>query len=211
MNTIIEITFVTLVIVILFSNIIVTSYLKKLKALVNETELSGFEIAKTISTKLGNIEPHIIKKTSWRFLDHYNITRNVIKLSPEVFNDTNMYASLMALNISLETLKDNIKLNIIHKTASFLVIAFYLLLIIGALANKYPIIYLSFLIFIFAFLLEIIYISLFLKNNHENKALVTLLNKEEIIKPKENFQINNLFYYLIALSRLPYNFLIYFL
>ncbi len=211
MSTIIEITFVTLVLIIVLANLVLLNYQKKYEKITNETNLSGFEIVCLITNNFTHKEPHIIKKRNWPNLDYYDNERNVVKLSPNVFDDQNLYASLMAYNVSLETLSSNIKINFMKKLVNFLILIFYFLLIIGALANNYAILNLSFILFIITFLINLIYISLFLNNIKTNNELTEFLNKEPLIKPKDHLANYSSLFILVTMAKLPYNFLTYFL
>lgn len=211
MSTIIEITFVTFVLIIILANLVLLNYQKKYEQITNETNLSGFEIVRLITHNFTHKEPHIIKKRNWPNLDYYDNERNVVKLSPNVFDDQNLYASLMAYNVSLETISSNIKINFIKKLVNFLILIFYFLLVIGALANNYAILNLSFILFIITFLINLIYISLFLNNIKTNNELTEFLNKESLIKPEDNLANYSSLFILVTMAKLPYNFLTYFL
>lgn len=101
MGLIIEIAFLIALGIIIIINLYLLKLRKELKQIENESNLSGMEIARIVSSKYCEKEPHIIKKDGL-FLDHYNINRNVIKLSPEVFDGTNMYSSIIAIIIAME-------------------------------------------------------------------------------------------------------------
>ena len=210
MGTIIEITFVTILIIIIIANLIASNYQKEYRQMHNEVNLSGFEIAKLITNKFCDEEPHIIKKKTWRFLDYYNFNRHVIKLNPEVFDETNMLATFIAITTSTELIDDNKKIDIIHKLGSFLLLGFYLLIIIGALLNNYSLINLSLIIFIISFLIEISYIIKFINNNMTSVQLTDLLNKEKILEPKEMLNNFKNFCFIIKIASFPYNFINYF-
>ena len=90
MGLIIEIIFYIVLILILIVHIFMRKSYHELVNEDNNSKLSGFEIAQKVVEKLNVKEPHIIKKKGL-LLDHYNYERNVIKLSPEVFDGTDIY------------------------------------------------------------------------------------------------------------------------
>ena len=109
-----------------------------MKDLVNtklDSNLSGFEIARNISSKYQKEELHIIKKNG-KFLDHYNSERKVIKLSPEVFDGTDKYAFYVALNVALTTNSAKNSQCELLKITRFLVISSYIIIIIGSFINN---------------------------------------------------------------------------
>lgn len=206
MGLIIEIIFIIVIVLIILINLALLSLSKKLKDIPNEKELSGFEIAKKISSKLAEDEPHIIKKNG-KFLDYYDTNRNVIKLSPEVFDGTDMYAAIMAINIALET--DKTKLNRVkgNNLNSFLVIVSYILIIIGTFLNNYHVIDFGFLLFIIAFVLQFMLSSLYGKTKEEIEITEKFIKKEKVIKPYETYKDNSGLLALVSIARLPYSFI----
>ena len=107
MGLIIEIAFLITLGIIILVNLGLLKLRKELRKVENESKLSGMEIARIISSKFCDSDPHIIKKKGL-FLDHYNSNRNVIKLSPEVFDGTDMYSSSVAINVALEIKNEKI-------------------------------------------------------------------------------------------------------
>ncbi len=209
MALIIEILFIIALLFILIANYIIRVMAKDLKKEPNKTNLSGFEVARIISSKLALEEPHIIKKNG-NFLDHYNYERNVIKLSPEVFDGTDIYAAIIALNIALETAPERKNVAIGHKFNSFIIISSYLILIIGAFLNKANIIHFGLILFIIALIIEILLLNLFGHNEEEVNKIYDAIKKENIIRPFDENKDNMLLLMLINIARLPYSFINYF-
>ena len=206
---IIEILFMIAIILILLIHLLFRSVVKTCKEVNNESKLSGFEIAKILSSKYCQDEPHIIKK-SGRFLDHYNKDRNTIKLTPEVFDGEDIYASLMAINVALETDQERKIVPLGRKINSFFVLASYIVIIFGAFANNTLVIHLGMVLFILTIIFEFFLLTNLWGSEEKNKQLQEIVKNEELIKPMEEFNNN---YLLIALSRLatlPYNFINYF-
>ena len=206
---IIDILFIIVVVLIILINMLFRSVVKTTKNIKNEANLSGFEIARKISSKFCDEEPHIIKK-SGKYLDHYNKDRNVIKLSPEVFDGEDIYAGVTAFNVALETDPERKKVAVGHKLNSFLVIASYLFIILGAFANNILVIRLGLVLFILTCIIEFVLISSLFKSDEELNKLYEFIKKEKLIKPVESYKDYNLLLILSKLATLPYNFINYF-
>ena len=209
MGIIIDIIFIIVVGLIILINMLYRSVAKTTKNMKNEANLSGFEIARKVSSNFCDEEPHIIKK-SGKYLDHYNKDRNVIKLSPEVFDGETIYAGVTAFNVALETDPERKNVVIGHKINSFLVIASYLFIILGTFANNILVIRLGLVLFIITFIVEFILISSLFRSEEELNKLYELVKKEKLMKPLEAYQDKSL---LLALSKpatLPYSFINYF-
>lgn len=204
MGLIIEIAFIITLILIVLVNLGLLKLRKELKQIENESKLSGMEIARIISSKYCEEEPHIIKKKGL-FLDHYNSNRNVIKLSPEVFDGTDMYASAIAINVALETKEEKISKG--NYFATFIVLVSYVLIVLGAFLNNSNIINFGLIVFVLAFIL------VFCINTTYNKKdeIFKMLKKEKIIKTiDEEIEENLILASLIVVARLPYGFINYF-
>lgn len=204
MGLIIEIAFIITLILIILVNLGLLKLRKELKQIENESKLSGMEIARIISSKYCEEEPHIIKKKGL-FLDHYNSNRNVIKLSPEVFDGTDMYASAIAINVALETKEEKISKG--NYFATFIVLVSYVLIVLGAFLNNSNIINFGLFVFVLAFIL------VFCINTTYNKKdeIFKMLKKEKIIKTiDEEIEENLILASLIVVARLPYGFINYF-
>ena len=150
---IIDILFIIVVVLIILINMLFRSVVKTTKNIKNDTKLSGMEIARKLSSKFCEEEPHIIKKNG-KYLDHYNKERNVIKLSPDVFDGEDIYAGVTAINVALETDSERKNVATGRKLNAFLVIASYLLIILGTFANNIFIIRIGMLLFIITFIIE---------------------------------------------------------
>lgn len=206
---IIEIIFIIVLVLILLINMLFRSVVKTNQKKSNNANLSGFEIARKLSSIYCQEEPHIIKKTS-KYLDYYDKERNTIKLSPEVFDGEDIYAGIMAVNVALETDSDRQSIFLKRKFNSFLVIASYLVIIIGAFTNNMLIIHMGMLLFILAFIIEFVLLSTFFKSEEELNKIYNLIKKENLIKPVEEYKANCLLLALSRLATLPYNFINYF-
>lgn len=206
---IIDILFIIVVALIILINMLFRSVVKTTKNMKNETNLSGFEIARKVSSKFCNEEPHIIKK-SGKYLDHYNKDRNVIKLSPDVFDGEDIYAGITAFNIALETDPKRKNVAMGRKINSFLVIASYILIILGAIANNTLVIRFGLVLFIITFVIEFVLLASLFQTEEELKELYKLVKKEKLIKPEKSYEDNCLLLALSKLATLPYNFINYF-
>lgn len=200
---IIEIIFIIVLLLLLALNIAIRIGYNSLKQEDNETRLSGFEVA----NKMVDDDIHIIKKQG-KFLDHYNSERKVIKLSPEVFDGTDMYAAAVAISLALETKRKEGFLT--EKLIAFLVIASYILLVIGAFANNNSIIHFGLIIFIIAFILETYKVLSFAKTEEDMENVYKYIKKQKVIKPFEEEKDACLLGFLTRLATLPYSFINYF-
>lgn len=209
MGIIIDIIFIIIVGLIILINLLFRSIVRTTKNMKNEANLSGFEIARKVSSKFCQEEPHIIKK-SGKYLDHYNKDRNVIKLSPDVFDGEDIYAGVTAFNVALETDPERKNVAVGHKLNSFLVIASYLFIILGAFANNILVIRLGLVLFILTCIIEFVLISSLFKSEEELNKLYEFIKKEKLIKPVESYKDYNLLLILSKLATLPYNFINYF-
>lgn len=204
---IIEIAFLIAIIIIIIAYLMSYIIYKDLKSTANEANISGCEIARIVCTKLKNKDIHIIKKKGL-FLDYYDDNRQVIKLSPEVFDGTNMYSSLIAFRLALET--NNQKDQIINeKFCYFLVIASYIMICLGAFLNNPNIIHFGFVLFIIAFLLEMFCINFYIKED-EMTNIIKLIKKEHLILPLNDLENNLIVVSIVHLARLPYGFINHF-
>ena len=206
---IIDILFIIVVVLIILINMLFRSVVKTTKNIKNEANLSGFEIARKISSKFCNEEPHIIKK-SGKYLDRYNRDRNVIKLSPDVFDGEDIYAGVTAFNVALETDPERKNVATGRKLNSFLVIVSYILIILGAFANNTLVIRLGLMLFIIAFVIEFVLLASLFKKEEELKKLYEFIKKEKLIKPEKSYEDNCLLLALSRLATLPYSFINYF-
>lgn len=204
MGLIIEIAFLITLGIIILVNLGLLKLRKELRKVENESKLSGMEIARIISSEFCDSDPHIIKKKGL-FLDHYNSNRNVIKLSPEVFDGTDMYSSLVAINVALEIKNEKISRG--NYFATFIVLVSYVLIILGAFLNNSNIINFGLIVFVLAFVL------VFCINTTYNKKdeIFKMLKKEKVLKPfDEEIEDNLILTSLIVIARLPYGFINYF-
>ena len=206
---IIDIIFILLVGLLLLVNLLYRSVVKTTKDTPNDARLSGFEIAKKLSSHICESEPHIIKK-SGRFLDHYNKDRNVIKLSPEVFDGEDVYAATVAINTTLEADSKRKYLPTYRKFNAFLVIISYVLIIAGACLNRVLVIRLGFVLFILSFVIEFVLLSKLWGTEDDLNELYEYIKKEKLIKPIEEYKDNCILLALSRLATLPYNFINYF-
>ena len=205
MGLIIEIAFLIALGIIIIINLYLLKLRKELKQIENESNLSGMEIARIVSSKYCEKEPHIIKKDGL-FLDHYNINRNVIKLSPEVFDGTNMYSSIIAIIIAME--KNNEKKARANYYIALIMPVAYILIILGAFLNNFSIINLGLIIFILTFILSLTVNT----TPNKNDGILKIIKKEKIIEPfdSNNIERNMVLLRVLVLARLPYEFINYF-
>lgn len=204
MNLIIEIVFIITLGIIFIINLALYNIGKKLKKEDNKAKLSGMEIARIISNKVTDKEPHIIKKGN-KYTSHYKESRNVIKLSSEVFDGENVYAAIIAITISMHINKTNILKK--NKFNSFIVLLSYIMIIIGAFIYNDNIIHFGFILFILAFIMEFIGSSIYGNSIKEIEKSQEQIKKEEVLKPFDEYKEYLTYYSFIDIARLPYRFL----
>lgn len=202
MGLIIEIIFIIVLLFIVILNIRLRSTYKELKNIPNEKNISGFEIIRTLS----NNEPHIIKKKGM-FLDYYDSDRNTIKLSDSVFDGEDIYASLVATNISYET--TDISFIKSNKFSSIMILISYIIIILGAFLSNTNIINFGLILFVLAFIYEL-YILSNLNNNEEYNKLIDKIKKNKLILKEQSKNDFIIIITLMRLATLPYSFLKYF-
>lgn len=202
MGLIIEIIFIIVVLFIIILNIRLRSIYKELKNIPNEKNISGFEIIRTLS----NNEPHIIKKKGM-FLDYYDSDRNTIKLSDSVFDGEDIYASLVATNISYET--TDISFTKSNKFSSIMILISYIIIILGAFLSNTNIINFGLILFVLAFIYEL-YILSNLNNNEEYNKLIDKIKENKLILKEQSKNDFIIIITLMRLATLPYSFLKYF-
>lgn len=182
-----EILFILALLIIFYANIMVRNYAKKLSQ--DETKLSGFEVAKLTSDNFAEKEPHIIKKEG-RYLDHYDNDRNVIKLTPEVFDGNNKYSKVIAFFTAIKSSKKFKNINFYLKNKDFIVMGSYLIIIVGAFLNNGLAIYIGMSTFILAIVIDLILVSLFVKNLKSNNEVIEFIKKQELnINIEEDIKI----------------------
>ncbi|MCM1053490.1 MAG: zinc metallopeptidase [Ruminococcus sp.] len=202
MSLIIEIAFLIVLLIILFCYCLCYKLHNEIKNVSNEMNLSGFEIAKHIALN----EPHIIKKKGI-FLDFYDTKRNVIKLSPEVFDDNSLYATFIAITTSNETHNKSQTFRLLN---SFLVLASYFNIIIGSFLNNFILIHFGFALFIIAFIIELRCINLFALDLKDIKPLLKGLKASKILDNLEEYHAEVVILNIRHIATLPYYFINYF-
>ena len=115
-----------------------------------------------------------------------------------------------AFNVALETEQKKKNVAVGHKLNSFLVIASYLFIILGAFANNILVIRLGLVLFILTCIIEFVLISSLFKSEEELNKLYEFIKKEKLIKPVESYKDYNLLLILSKLATLPYSFINYF-
>ena len=206
---IIDILFVIVLILLVLINIFIRIVAQTTKELKNKANLSGFEIARKLSSTFCEEEPHIIKKNG-KYLDHYNKERNVIKLSPDVFDGEDVYAGVVAINTALETDPNRKNISLTRKMNAFLVLISYVFIILGSITHNILIIRIGTLIFILAFIIEFILLASLFKSKEELDKLYEQIEKERLIKPIENYKKYCLLISLTKIATMPYSFINYF-
>ncbi len=207
MGLVIEIVFLIVIILIIIAYFMLQVIHNDLAQTANETKLSGCEIARKITSKLCKEEPHIIKKKG-KYLDYYDKERNVIKLSFECFDEDNMYAAIISFRLALEA-KEHNNMFPNEKLCSFLVLSSYIVIIMGGFLNNPNAIHFGFLLFILAFLIEMLFINFYF-SEEDIAEIIKLAKKEKIILPLDDLENNLIVSSLINIARFPISFISYF-
>ena len=121
-----------------------------------------------------------------------------------------MYAATIALNIALETKSENKNTIYARKINAFLVIASYVMIIIGSIANHMLLIRLGMILFVIAYVIEFALLAKILGTEEEVEELHNYIKKEKLIKPFEDYEEEALILSLARLATFPYNFIVYF-
>lgn len=203
MGTIIEIIFLIVLGLLFLVNIIFLMFTNMLKG--EDRKLSGFEVARILSDDLFEDKPHIIKKKG-KMLDHYNPKRNTIKLNPEVFDGTNLYSTSCAVFVTIEADPKRKNTQRIHSIADFLIMASYIIIIMGSFLTNAPIIHFGMIIFIASVILEWFNKSPLVMKGEEEKIVENLIKLNIIKNNKEDIGAVTS-YSLISLANLPYRFI----
>ena len=207
MGLIIEIIFGIVFIIIILANIKLYSTKKNLTKIVNPLNLSGFEVVRNICNAKNNEDIHIIKKQG-SLANYYNYERNVMKLSSDVFDGENAYATTISSILAIETTKP--KDCQTHKFTAFLVMLSYLIIILGAILNNGLFFHIGMIIFIIAFGLEVLTLTTMIKDSELNE-IFNFLKKVKVI-PNDKEYITNIKNLLnLYIARLPYHFLEFFI
>lgn len=209
MGHVIEILFIIAIILCIAMNIIMRLARKVFIEEMNETKLSGFEIAKQISSKVASEAPHIIKKKG-NMLDEYDSNRNVIKLSPEVFDGETIYAAAVAVNVALESDKTKENNLINEHFIKIMIIASYLLIIVGAFMSNATIIHFGMALFCFTFLAELFRILKGKNSKEDSEKFAEYVKEQKVIKPFDEYKDFVIVYNFLYIARLPYCFFGYF-
>ena len=119
-----------------------------------------------------------------------------------------MYATGMAFVVAYEI--DKPKLYNTHKFTSFMVLLSYVVMLLGALLNNSLFLHFSFIVFILAFILEVISLNYLLKNDKAVAKINKLLAKLKIVPKDVKYEEYFLGFALLSIARLPYGFINYF-
>ena len=82
-------------VIVLFSQISISSNYNKYKRIRNNKKISGQEVARMILDKNGLTDVHVVS-VNGNLTDHYDPTRKVVRLSNEIFDGTSIAALSVA-------------------------------------------------------------------------------------------------------------------
>lgn len=129
-----------ILIIPLIAQLYVSASYSKYKKMKNTNEMTGFEVARKILDKNGLKDIHIVE-TRGNLSDHYDPSRKVVRLSPEIFNGDSIAATAVAAHEVGHALQDknkyffiklrNLIFPIVHFTSKFA----YIVILIGFFAE----------------------------------------------------------------------------
>lgn len=91
----------------LLSQILVTSSYNKYKKILNNKDLSGYEVARKILDKNG-LSDIMILETKGNLSDHYDPTRKVIKLSTDIYHGSSIAGAAVAAHECGHAIQDKV-------------------------------------------------------------------------------------------------------
>lgn len=91
----------------LIAQAVVTSAYGKYKKILNNKDLTGFEVARTILDKNG-LQDIMILETKGNLSDHYDPTRKVIKLSTDIYHGSSIASAAVASHECGHAIQDKV-------------------------------------------------------------------------------------------------------
>ncbi len=186
----------SILIIPLLAQLYVNFSYNKYKKIKNENRMTGFEVARKILDRNNLQDIHIVE-TKGNLSDHYDPSRKVIRLSPEIFNGTSIASTAVAAHEVGHALQDKNKYFFIKlRTLIFPLVHFaskfaYIVIFIGFFAELTQLIELGIILVSFGVFFQLITLpvefnaskrakkeikSLKLSRNNEIIKIDTMLN-----------------------------------
>ncbi len=183
-----------ILIIPLIAQVYVSASYSKYKKMKNTNGMSGFEVARKILDKNDLKDIHIVE-TKGDLSDHYDPTRKVVRLSPEIFNGDSIAATAVAAHEVGHALQDKnkyffIKLRslifpIVHFTSKFA----YIVILIGFFAELTELIELGIIFVSFGVFFQLI--TLPVEFNASKRAKEEIKNLK-LSRNKEIIEVNSM-------------------
>lgn len=177
----------------LIAQIIVSTSYSKYKKILNNKDLTGFDIARKILDKNG-LNDIMILETKGKLSDHYDPSRKTIKLSPDIYHGSSIASAAVAAHECGHAIQDKVgykPMRIRSKivpTVNICTKLGYIAIIIGSLFS-YKLIEIG--IILLATILVFQLITLPVEFNASNRALKEL-EKLKLIEKEQNKQAKSM-------------------
>lgn len=174
-------------VIVLFSQISISSNYNKYKRIRNNKKISGQEVARMILDKNGLTDVHVVS-VNGNLADHYDPTRKVVRLSNEIFDGTSIAALSVAAHECGHAIqdKDNYTFmrirSVLVPFVNFVTYLGYFSLIISLIAGITGYLIVGILILLATLLFQIVTLPVeFDASNRAQKQLISLqlVDKEE--------------------------------
>ena len=174
-------------VIVLFSQISISSNYNKYKRIRNNKKISGQEVARMILDKNGLTDVHVVS-VNGNLTDHYDPTRKVVRLSNEIFDGTSIAALSVAAHECGHAIQDKENYTFMRIRSAlvpfvnFVTYLGYFSLIISLIAGITGYLIVGILILLATLLFQIVTLPVeFDASNRAQKQLISLqlVDKEE--------------------------------
>ena len=174
-------------VIVLFSQISISSNYNKYKRIRNNKKISGQEVARMILDKNGLTDVHVVS-VNGNLTDHYDPTRKVVRLSNEIFDGTSIAALSVAAHECGHAIQDKENYtfmrirSVLVPFVNFVTYLGYFSLIISLIAGITGYLIVGILILLATLLFQIVTLPVeFDASNRAQKQLISLqlVDKEE--------------------------------
>lgn len=174
-------------VIVLFSQISISSNYNKYKKIRNNKKISGQEVARMILDKNGLTDVHVVS-VNGNLTDHYDPTRKVVRLSNEIFDGTSIAALSVAAHECGHAIQDKENYTFMRIRSAlvpfvnFVTYLGYFSLIISLIAGITGYLIVGILILLATLLFQIVTLPVeFDASNRAQKQLISLqlIDKEE--------------------------------
>lgn len=181
-------------IIVVYAQIVVNSAYKKYKLIKNKKELTGFEVARKILDSNGLDKVHIVE-TKGALTDHYDPSRQVVRLSHDIFHGSSIAALSVAAHEVGHALQDKNKyifMNIrsaIVPFVNFISYLGYFAIIVSIFAGLTGYLMVGILVLVATLIFQLVTLPVeFDASNRASEELVKL----SLIEPDENPKVKGM-------------------